>query len=665
MGAIKKGLKRLAGKAATNVKATILGDQEALVLKQWQGYLSDAQKAMQPDLELMDWREELYGGTREIKPGANNKRGVVTKQATTVRNFVSELIESQIDSTIPPPRVDPLYPEDEELAIRIEQMLLSDINRLPVEELNDEQERTVPIQGAGWFYVSWNNLFRTHTTVGDTDLEVLHPKQVFLQPGARNPRKSARVILQLSTPADYIRRRFGVDVTGESEENPAAGVARSSTQASNTDNVTLNLGFYFNDDGGVGAFFWVNDTIVLNEEDFFARKMTVCRDCGREKGEADVCECGGKKFESKTRDIEVLSAPITLRDGTVLPEGTKVPYYRFRELPVVLRKNVSVFGKLWGESDVDRIADLQERSKKAETKIDEKLFLGGSAITLPNNVSIEQNSKEFKVIRVRTVQDAQMVGVHNLQPNTSFDRAEADAAYIAAKHQLGLSDSFLGQPDQTATSGIAKQLAAAQSAGRLESKRRMKAVAWAEVYRLMFLLKLAFADEPRGYMTKDFYGRKVYGKFSRYDFLKVDAAGAYYYEDQFLFSTDDATGLANNRQALWQEARANYQQGAFGEVGTPESLVLYWSFLEQQHYPAAAQMKKIAQELLADQQALAEKVARAQMMQAKAEAALGKAVQEASAPPVRTPSGAGPQGGREGAAANSAPVAQQARTPGV
>jgi hypothetical protein len=49
--------------------------------------------------------------------------------------------------------------------------------------------------------------------------------------------------------------------------------------------------------------------------------------------------------------------------------------------------------------------------------------------------------------------------------------------------------------------------------------------------------------------------------FSRYDFLKRDKNGAWYWDDRLLFAVDESAPLASNRSAMWQEVTAFYQAG--------------------------------------------------------------------------------------------------------
>jgi hypothetical protein len=102
---------------------------------------------------------------------------------------------------------------------------------------------------------------------------------------------------------------------------------------------------------------------------------------------------------------------------------------------------------------------------------------------------------------------------------------------------------------------------------------------------------LAYSDEPRPISYKDYKGETQYEEFNRYDFLKQDADGQWYWNDQFLFSCDTSAPLASNREAMWQETRMNFQQGAFGNPQELGTLVRFWTIMEQLHYPTAKQMK--------------------------------------------------------------------------
>ena len=196
------------------------------------------------------------------------------------------------------------------------------------------------------------------------------------------------------------------------------------------------------------------------------------------------------------------------------------------------------------------------------------------------------------------------------------ERLKSAASYEEARQVIGITDSFQGRRDTTATSGKAKEFAAAKSAGRLESKRVMKEAAYAALFEAMFKFKLAYADEPRPVVATDDRGDAAYEEFNRYDFLEQDAAGGWKWNDQFLFSCDTSTPLANNREAMWQETLQNLQAGTFGDPTSYDTLVLYWTRMEQLHYPGAGDAKDFLEHKQAEQQAQ-QQMMQAQQMQAQ------------------------------------------------
>ena len=91
----------------------------------WQEKLGLARAAYADELARMEQREALYEGTRQVQADPNTRQ-TPGKLSSNVRNIVYELIESQVDATIPMPRVEAIHPEDEELARRLEDFLRSE-----------------------------------------------------------------------------------------------------------------------------------------------------------------------------------------------------------------------------------------------------------------------------------------------------------------------------------------------------------------------------------------------------------------------------------------------------------------------------------------------------------------------------------------------------------
>ena len=590
----------------------------------WQARLDDARRQYAEKRARMDRREDCYKGTRQI-PAAG---GGVAKAAGNVRNIIYELIESQVDASIPQPRVTAVHPEDRQLAKKAEAMLLAQIRQHNFKELNDEQERTVPIQGGAFWHVEWDPEGGFHCQMGDLSVELRHPKQVIPQPGVYDLEKMDYLFVLVSQSRRALEKRYGVQLPEEGESDAAA---RTSAEDGAVEGlVTQNIAYYRNGAGGVGCFSWVGDVTLEDMEDYQARRLWVCAGCGApveppRGGKAARCPaCGAKSArcepvlrQALPHDVslpggEVLAAvsegparPVVNPDGTlqrdeatgevILMPGevrpTVVPAYRPRRYPLVLRRNVRLFGQLLGASDVDAVEDQQVAINKYGTKIQEKLLKGGSYVTLPQGVNIETTDRELKIIRLKNPADKALISVLNIQPDTSRDQQMLEVNYSWAKSTLGITDAFQGKYDSSATSGVAKQFSANQSAGRLQSKREMKNQAYARLYKLMFQFMLAYADEPYPMTLRGPDGTVEYAHFDRYEFLKRDAAGQLYWNDEFLFDVDPASNLAANRETLWTMIDQKYQAGAFGPLGKTASLYRLWSLLAETGYPHAEAMK--------------------------------------------------------------------------
>lgn len=600
-------------------------------LRQWQEKHRKNRAAYLTELTDMQVREEYYAGTDRIQPMQVCRD---FKQSTGhVRNIAAELIESQVDSTIPQPKVQARREEDEPLARIIETMLRNEMDRLPFEVMNDQLARTVPIQGGAGFLVEWDAEQRTHETVGELSVSALHPSVIIPQAGVYTGIEDMDYIfVEVPQTRESIKARYGADVETEREEHPEDRGDATTAE----DMVTQICAYYRNEDGGIGLYSWVGDTELEDLDNYQARRARKCAECGApEPGDIraegteteKVCpRCGGTRFVTDKSDYEQVMAPIRTMGGTIPPmrdeareagtdelgqpivehtvTRTEIPYYCPNRYPVILIKNTSRHGKFLGDSDIDKIIWQQNTTNRLSAKIIDLLIQAGSIVTLPPRASLKEDSSVGKVLRIKNPAEMQMINHISLEGNITQDLTYLNQVYEEARQIIGVTDSFQGRHDPTATSGKAKEFAAAQSAGRLESKRVMRNAAYAELFRLMFLFKLAYTDEPRPLVADDVNGDKEYTEFSRYDFLRQDENGSWYWVDDsyFLFSTDVTAPLANNREAMWQETRQNLQMGAFGDPASYQTLVMYWGKMAQLHYPGAEETKRQMEALLQEQQ---------------------------------------------------------------
>ena len=185
-------------------------------------------------------------------------------------------------------------------------------------------------------------------------------------------------------------------------------------------------------------------------------------------------------------------------------------------------------------------------------------------------------------------ESAAQYGKVDTTPDISQDIAEAERLYEHSKRILGISDALQGLDTRTGESGYARQLKISQATGRLESKRKMKHTAYADMDRIIFEQYLAFADEPRGLVYKDAYGRIHNAEFNRYDFIEYDTtSGEYYYDDTYLFSVDLNGGAEYQREAIWERNLDNLKAGTLGDPTSNVTLLRYWQSQERAHYPHA------------------------------------------------------------------------------
>jgi len=581
-------------------------------LRFWQERFAKAEQAYADETGRMDEREALYRGTyNDIQPVTDNDticKHEKSRALYHIQNIVAENVEAQVNSSIPQPKVTARHKEDELKAALIENMIRNELNRMPFETMNDLMERMVPIQGGGFWLAEWDSTVCSHGFAGEVAVRTLHPKMVIPQEGVYSSINDMDYLfLKLPQTKEYIERRYGVNVQDESESSPEVKSAEGETPSDEM--VTQIVAYYRDSDGKIGRFSWCNDTVLEDVEDYQARHLTRCADCGELKpADSDVCSfCGGGNWEDRAEDFEEIytarhfsggeisaAERVVDEQGRVRSVPTKIPVYKPDVYPVVLQKNVSVFGRFLGESDVDKITTQQNTLNRLNQKILDRILKAGTRVTLPDGRADMTVDGEDGVWRV-SVSDRNAIGVYEFKGDLNYEMAMRSQVYNEARNMLGITDSFQGRQDSTAASGKAKEISAAQAAGRLESKRIMKDAAFADLFRLIFQMKLAYADEPRPVAYQNERGERVYDEFNRFDFLERDENGEFWWNDRFLFSCDTAAPLANNREAMWNNTTAQFQSGCYGNPTELDTLILYWTKMELLHYPGAGETLSILQ----------------------------------------------------------------------
>lgn len=524
-------------------------------------------------------RNELYKGLAQpIDP----KTGMPSKKrADCKRNMCFELIETQINNAIPQPKVTPRDPNNTDLAIDLEGYLQMEMDRLCSEEMNDSAERGTLKQGSAFYLVGWDETKSTPTTSGELFVKYYPLDKVYPQPGITDIHEAEYIFVKDLVSAKKIKDVYGVTIPESSEY---IGMN------------TLVTVYYYNDQGNVSRFGWIENTdcVVFDEEDYELRKVKVCKECGTEFHNRDTCElCGSDKYVYESMEYETLPEDLIKGDPSVpgseevlAKQGTAISFYKIKELPFVMRKNISDDENLYGISDIDLLEGNQISMNKLLTKMEENVLKAGSFVTTPVGVNIPNTDETLKVVKIKDPNMMKAFSVQAVQANMQQDNILQESFYQMGRDSLGITDSYQGKRDTTAESGKAKQVSAAQAAGRMESKRRMKDAAYADLYRLMFKFLLAYCDEPRTYARMKPNGEYVKGQFCRYNYLDGEP-GNVYYNDRFMFSVDDASTLATNRSAMWQETTNNFVAGTLGNPADPQTLLLYWNMMKGLNYPLA------------------------------------------------------------------------------
>lgn len=606
-------------------------------LDYWEKVVRTDESAWEKERLKMDPRDELYEGTHKLMPTVKAEEGRSDLICYHVRNVVAENIETMVDGRVPKPKVIPIRKEDEHLAKVLEHELAFWSRRSHLRELVDLAERMVPIQGGCAWLVEWDESRHSSDSQGDVVVSLIHPKQLIPQAGIYTGIEAMdHVAVKLAFTRTQIRQKFGVDLPDTGEDAPEIR-GRTDETTNEADLVTVTVLYYRNEGGGVGLLAWAGDTVLADREDYQARTLRRCRQCGaldtyiepkrdEERKELEIsgqedegphrCPwCEGTEFEEVTVDQEEVILPMTLlgADGNeielkgarsyldekgdlIMEPASTIPYYKPKQFPIKLQKNISVFGRLLGESDVDKMADQQNTIKRLDKKILDRLVKAGTKISLPRDVTISTDTNDQEVIRLENPADAQLIKTYEFTGDISSVLAMSDRAYEEARQGAGITDSMQGRRDPTATSGAAKEFAAGRSEGRMESRRQMKSEVWAQIYEMAAKLLLSCADEPRGVRTEGADGEVSYETFDRHKFLKMDKTGKVYYEDGFLFECDYASSIGENRERMWQELTRNLTSGTLGDPANPGTLALYWGLMDEQGYPGAGAIRKKMEE---------------------------------------------------------------------
>ena len=548
-------------------------------LNKFKDLYSSASVASDINRERLERHMAQYLGSDEIDGSS--------ERAAVVRNITYELVESEINADIPVPKVDTsCYSTQREQNARAVERLSSALrSRLPFEELNDRDERYTYIYGGSVFYVEWDSSQTDNAGEGSVRVHLLSPLDFIPQPSIESVEDMEYCFLHFTTTRGELISKYGID---PEQVSLAECEYLADVNDPMGDAVAVIVTFYKDEEGRVGKLVFSGDLVLADMPNYYKRKSEICENCQKP---IDECRCEHPK--AAYADVEYES--VQLEDGKTV----NIPYYIPSGFPIVIRKNTLGEATLLGGSDCERIRSQQQAINKVESRILQKLLRAGVTPIMPEGTAVTLSNAIFgQIIKSRPGESISSYGKIDTTPDISQDIEEADRLYDQAKRVLGISDALQGLDATSAESGYARQLKISRASSRLETKKRMKQLAYCRIYEIIFKHYLAFADEPRRFAYRDTFGRMHFSEFNRYDFIECDKDGNYYYDDSYLFTVDNNADAQYQSETLWEINLTNLERGTLGDKESPATLMRYWQLQDKAHFPYARENVEYFQDLI-------------------------------------------------------------------
>ena len=632
-------------------------------LSEAQELYSKASLSVAAQKERFNRYDRQYRGSPEIDGYKRDSSGnpiEAAEDADVVYNITFELLEGSIDTSLPQPMVTPEFKcvHHERNARRIEALIKMLMDKQPWEKNLDMEERISKIFSAAGTNLEWDVDIGTHSTVGEVECKTILPQNIYPQPGITDIDDCDYVFVDYLTTRSELRRKYSLsEREAEKAEYDPTYTRGDHETSDDEDVVTLTVMWYKSDEGNICRYAYSGDLVLEDDDDYYSRKVEYCACCERRRAicESDPCSdpdyyMNKLDYDELTEDIvcsdgrvipakspvykdgeivlETVRMPVTLPDGSQAMEDiggvtlpsfievqmpkmapTRLPFYKPKKYPIDIRYNINDYNSFWGISDCDIIRPQQQECNKISSRIHKALMKSGGALMVPEGAKIIPSNGIFDdVIEVGPSVDKTQFGTFSYALDISQWRAERAEHKEQAKRLLGISDSYLGQADTTAKSGYAKSISITQSAGRLASKKQMKAASFANRFRIIFELYLAFADEPRQvHHEDDDCTLAAEERFNRYDFYEFDAkTGEWYIDDNYAFSIDLNGAIEQQYPEMWQLVKSDFAAGMYGDPSQIDTQITMWKHLERLKYPFAKnvleKLEQLRDQMIAEMQ---------------------------------------------------------------
>jgi hypothetical protein len=583
------------------------------VTKKVKEYMDEAQKEQQNQAKLDKWKgtlttalsnyetfrsncstwDTMYNGSKTVNSQAgymsNKNDNTGTKDARQVINIVFQLIESQIDVTVPKPNVDAIEGDDDnDRKMMVEGMLSYMADSQKLERINSENERIVKKNSMCVYKVGYNPNAKSHKWIGKIETTNPHPGNIIPQPGVFRIKDMDYMFHIENRTIDQVCRTYGEEFRAELESSTAEykyldtfGTGQNNT-SDNKGWISVIECWYKDKDGDVCLLTWADETILKDEPKFFYKR-----------------DESGKLIEYDEIEVEQYQVPaVDENEQPILDENgmqqietkstIQVPVHVPKQFPFVIQYNIPKEKSFTGKADPDIISDQQEGIKKVISMEEEKLMKGTTKILTKKGSGLKNqiNNATMQVIET----DNPQIDLRTIELNTPSGALKDYYGLMlqAAKDCLGVTDASQGTlSDSQGLSGRAIEQLSANSQGRLSSKLFEKNIAYTELYNLYYDFALAFYDEPRPFRTEGNDNKAVYGYFDKSKLIKQDDAGEWYYPEFDIYITADQ-GLPRDKRFIMDSASQALAKNAMDSIE-------YWTVMESIGYPNASAILKMEQ----------------------------------------------------------------------
>ena len=283
-------------------------------------------KSARSDLDvLFAENNDIYKGVLDSFVNTNASK---PKKIKTLRNMAFELIETQINNSIPQPKITARDVEYSQLALKAEGYIQMEMDRIQSEQINDEAERGTYKHGTEVYEVFWDETKMTPVSSGEIGVKCWSIEDVYPQPGVTRSGDLEYVFTRELVSIGKLYDLYDVEVDPTSNFSDLAEV------------ITCH---YLNNDGYWSKIAWTESMVepIYKFDSFELRRFKHCNKCDTIANEELICKtCGHNKFSLKPSKQEIITEDIVKGSPedpdtepiVLVKKDTAIDYYQIKKI---------------------------------------------------------------------------------------------------------------------------------------------------------------------------------------------------------------------------------------------------------------------------------------------------------------------------------------------